>query len=62
MHHSRLITSIESENMESTMAYGEEEILKEYRLPSPSIDRVFFRAISPLNIPLTDVVAEKKVR
>ena len=35
MHHSRLITGIES--MESTMAYGEEGILKGYCLRSPSI-------------------------
>ena len=61
MHHSRLITGIESENIESTMAYVEEDILKEYRLRSPSIDTVLFRANSPLNIPLTDVAGETRL-
>ena len=58
MHHSRLITDIESENMESTMAYGEEGILKGYCSRSPSIDTVLFHTISPLNIPPTDAAAE----
>ena len=58
MHHSRLITDIESENMESTMAYGEEGILNGYCSRSPSIDTVLFHTISPLNIPPTDAAAE----
>ena len=56
MQLSRLITGMESENMESTMAYGEEGILKGSR--SPSIDTVSFRPISLLNTPLTDVASE----
>ena len=54
----RLITAMESENMESTMAYGEQGILKGYRSRSPSIDTVSFRAISPLSIPPTDAASE----
>ena len=49
---------MENENMESTMAYGEEGIFKGYRSRSPSIDTASFRAISPLNIPPTDAASE----
>lgn len=58
MELSRLITDMESENMESTMAYGEEGILKGYRSRSPSSDTVSFRAISPLSTPPTDAAPE----
>ena len=58
MQLSRLITGVESENMECTMAYGEEGILKGYRSRSPSIDTVSFRVISPLNTPPVDVASE----
>ena len=44
--------------MESTMAYGEEGIFKGYRSRSPSIDTASFRAISPLNTPVTDAASE----
>ena len=55
---SRIITGMENENMESTMAYGEEGIFKGYRSRPPSIDTASFRAISPLNTPPTDAASE----
>ena len=58
MQLSRIITGMESENMESTMAYGEEGILRGYRSRSPSIDTVSIRAILPLNTPPTDAASE----
>ena len=58
MQLSRIITGMESENMESTMAYGEEGIFKGYRSHSPSMGTVSIRAISPLNTPPTDAASE----
>ena len=58
MQLSRIIMGMESENMESTMAYGEEGIFKGYRSRSPPIDTVSIRAISPLNAPPTDAASE----
>ena len=61
MQLARIITGMESENMESTMAYGEEGIFKGYRSRSPSIDTVSIRAISPLNTPPTDAASELRL-
>lgn len=58
MQLSRIITGMESENKESTMAYCEEGILKAYRSRSPLIDTDLIRAISPLNTPPTDTASE----
>ena len=58
MQLSRLITGMETENMESTVAYGEEGILKGYCSRSPSIDMVSFSAISLLSTSPTDAASE----
>ena len=56
MQLSRIITGMESENKESTMAYCEEG-KKGYHSHLPSIDTVLIHAISPLNTPRMDAAS-----